>query len=122
MRGLKRQGIRDVYLSIEADTKAFPAIVITTTETEPLHPNAVVSKYTVEVAIIGPAASQDDKDSETSQHVNLNRNLARKLSNLMPNKTLDDRWNLFNCVEIEPGITTNNEKQYWMSGYTLSFI
>lgn len=121
-RALKKQGCKEVFLSIEATPKAFPAIIITTSNTQPIHPNAVISEFTVQVTIIGPSASQDDEDKESAQHINLNRRLAEKLDKAMPNKILDEMWNLANCVELPPTIEEHNQREYWVSGYTLTLV
>ena len=119
---LKKQGCRNVFLTIEATPKSFPAIIISTSNTSPIHPNAVISEFTIQVTIIGPAASQDDEERESIQHINLNRRLLAKIDNSMPNKILDNKWNLANCVELPPIIEEHNQKDYWTSGYRLTLV
>lgn len=122
--GFIRAGFPNIYTTVDSEVKNiadFPFIRIKTTSAVPIHEHAIIYKIQVEVAVVGPIASSDDKTLTSETHLAMQQQICGTLLRMMPNRALAKIYPLTNMEEVVPTIQTFNETEVWLSGYILTF-
>lgn len=122
--GFYKFGIPNVLTSVDEKVREltdFPYIRIVTSESSPIHPNAIIHTFACEVAIVGPLVKENDKESTSQEHLIMHKQIFRILGRMMPNNILNKEFQLTNCQEVIPSIDTINKSEVWISGYNLTF-
>lgn len=118
-RELHKRGWLNIATSVEAVTRAYPAVTIITNTIEPIHVGASHYNYTIEISVLGPSATPNDKEATSTQHKTLHDKLGKDIAVI---GTVANCFTIVNCAPTPSAVVEENANAWWSSGYKLDVI